>query len=110
MLSACRLPCPSLCDDVTDAEHLPQSGRRLKCSHSNVAVVEVSSNVPEKKLIFSTTCVDILMHNFLTAIAQLGVIVSCFVFVVAEVLLRVFTHHGLIGLSAGMCCPYFQWP
>jgi hypothetical protein len=70
VLSECRLPCPSLCADVTDAEHLPQSGRRLRCSHSNVAEVEVSINVPEKKLYYATTCVGILMHNFLTAIAR----------------------------------------
>ena len=78
VLSECRLPCPSLCADVTDVEHLPQSGRRLRCSHSNVAEVEVCSNVPEKKLYFATTCVGILMHNFLTAIAQWGDgVVSC---------------------------------
>jgi hypothetical protein len=60
----------------------------------------------------STTCVDILMHIFLAAVAQWGVIVSCLVFVVAAVLLRVSPDHGLMGpgLSAGMCCTYFQWP
>ena len=50
---------------VTDPEHLLQSARGLRFSHSNVAEFEVSSKVPEKNnFFFSTTCVDILMRTF----------------------------------------------
>lgn len=52
VLSERRLPCPSMCADVTDPEHLQQSGRGLRCSHSNVAEFEVSSNVPEENQLF----------------------------------------------------------
>ena len=44
------------------------------------------------RLSYPAHCVDIPMHNFLSAIAHWGVIVLCLVFVVAAVLLRLSPH------------------